>query len=147
MVARRGQPVVLGQLTARWERQDGMPVMWLSGALDQATVTLLDHELDGRAIGLLGLVVDLTGLTFIDSAGLDALVRMHWRSSTRGEQLSFRHGPQVAQRPVELTRNVRRRSRWMAHAAGVSGENSAFALAMTSVVVDHPPSDDRPEAA
>jgi ABC-type transporter Mla MlaB component len=130
-----------------------MPVMWLRGALDQATVTLLDHELDGRAIGLLGLVVDLTGLTFIDSAGLDVLVRMHWRSSTRGEQLTFRHGPQVAQWPVELTRSVRQRSRRMAHGAGVRGEKSAFALAMTrvdvdvDVDVDHPPSDDRPEAA
>jgi anti-anti-sigma regulatory factor len=135
-----------GELAVRWERCHGMLVMWLSGALDRATVTLLDYELDRRAIGQIDLVVDVTGLILIDSAGLDALVGIHWRASTRGEQLSFRHGPHVAQRPFELTRAVRRRSRW-GRPAGVTDEDFYVALAMACVDVDHPPSDDRPEAA
>jgi anti-anti-sigma regulatory factor len=110
-VAERRKPVVAGELAVRWERQDAVLIMWLSGALDQATVTLLDRELDGQAIGLMGLVVDLTGLVFIDAPGLDALVGIHWRAAKRGDRLSFRHGPHVAQRPVELTRTVRLRSR------------------------------------
>lgn len=93
------------------------------------------------------LVVDLTGLEFIDSDGLDALVGVHWRASKRGDRLSFRLGPNVAQRPVKLTRAVRRRSRWAARTAGVSDEDSYFALAMACVNVDHPRSGDRPEAA
>jgi anti-anti-sigma factor len=109
-VAERCQPVVAGQLTVHWERQDAMSVLRLSGTLDQATVTLLDRELDGQAIGLTGLLVDLTGLHFIDSPGLDALVGIHWRASKRGDRLTFRHGTHIAPRPVELTRAVRLRS-------------------------------------
>jgi anti-anti-sigma factor len=147
LIANGFPPVVAGQLTVRWERQDAMLIMWLSGALDQATVTLLDRELDGRAVGLMGLVVDLTGLVFIDATGLDALVGMQWRASRRGDRLSFRHGRQAAQRPVRLTRTVRLRSRWAARAAGSSDEDFYFALAMACVDVDHPWSGDRPEAA
>ena len=114
------QPVVPGELAVRWERQDVTLIMWLSGSLDQATVTLIDRELDARAIGMMCLVVDLTGLEFIDSPGLDALVGIHWRASKRGDRLTFRHGSHVAQRPIELTRTVRLRSRWAAAAPGVA---------------------------
>jgi anti-anti-sigma regulatory factor len=136
----------VGQLAIRWERQDVTSIMWLSGWLDQATVTLLDHELDGRAIGLMGLVVDLTGLEYIDSPGLDALIGIHWRAAKRGDRLSFRHGATVAQRPVELTRTARLRARWAA-AADATEDTFYFALAMACVDVGHPQSDDRPEAA
>jgi anti-anti-sigma factor len=121
--------------------------MWLSGALDQATVALLDRELDARATGAMRLIIDLTALHFIDSPGLDALVGIHWRASKRGDRLSFRHGPHVAQRPVELTRAVGLRSRQTAGTARVSDENFYFALAMACVDVDHSRSGDRPEAA
>jgi anti-anti-sigma factor len=140
------QPRVAGQLAIRWERQDVTLIVWLSGWLDQATVTLLDQELDARAIGLMGLVVDLTGLEYIDSPGLDALIGIHWRATKRGDRLSFRHGATVAQRPVELTRTARLRARWAA-AADVTDDSFYFALAMACVDVDHPRSDDRPEAA
>lgn len=69
-LAETRQPVVAGQLTVRWERQDVRLIMWLSGSLDKATATLIDRELDARAIGVACLVVDLTGLEFIDSPGL-----------------------------------------------------------------------------
>jgi anti-anti-sigma factor len=141
------QPGVPGELAVRWERQDVTLIMWLSGSLDQATVTLIDRELDARAIGMMCLVVDLTGLEFIDSPGLDALVGIHWRASKRGDRLTFRHGSQTAQRPIELTRTVRLRSRWAGAAPGVSDDDPYFALAMACVDVDHPRSGDRPEAA
>jgi anti-anti-sigma factor len=140
------QTAVPGELTVRWERRDLVLIMWLSGSLDEATVTLIDRELDARAIGVMSLVVDLTELEFIDSPGLDALVGIHWRASKQGDRLSFRHGSQIAQRPIELTRTVRLRSRW-AGAAGVTDEDPYFALAMACVDVDHPRSGDRPEAA
>jgi len=146
-ISRKRQRFVPGQLTVRWERADDMSIMWCSGALDQATVTLLDREFDARAIGLMGLVVDLTGLVFVDSAGLDALVGVQWRASRRDDRVSFRHGRQVSQRPVQLTRTVRLRSRSALRAPGVSDDNFYFALAMACVDVDHPRSGDRPEAA
>jgi ABC-type transporter Mla MlaB component len=124
-----------------------MQIMWLSGALDQATVTLLDHELDRRAIGMMHLVVDLTGLEVIDSAGLDALIGIDWRASERDDQLSFRHVTRVAQAPVELTPSVRRRSRWAAHTTGISDQDFYFALALACVEVGHLPPGDRPGPA
>jgi anti-anti-sigma factor len=147
VAAESHQPLVPEQLTVRWEPQDDRGIMWLSGSLDEATATLLDREMDARAIGMTCLVVDLTGLEFIDSPGLDALVGIHWRASKRGDQLSFRRGSQIAQRPIELTRTVRLRSRRAAGAPGVSDEDPYFALAMACVDVDHPRSGDRPEAA
>jgi anti-anti-sigma factor len=140
------RPQVPGQLAIRWERQDVTLIMWLSGWLDQATVTLLDHEVDRRTVGSMEMVVDLTGLERIDSPGLDALVGIHWRAAKRGDRLSFRHGSHMAQRPLELTRTARLRSRWAA-AADATDETFYFALAMACVDVDHPRSDDRPEAA
>jgi anti-anti-sigma regulatory factor len=146
-LAETPRPGVPGQLAIRWERQDVTAmIMWLSGWLDQATVTLLDHEVDGRALGSMSLVVDLTGLECIDSPGLDALVGIHWRAAKRGDRLSFRHGSNVAQRPVELTRIARLRSRWATAAMGTD-DTFYFALAMACVDVDHPRFDDRPEAA
>ena len=124
-----------------------MSIMWLSGALDQATVTLLDHELDRRAFGEMALVVDLTDLEFIDSAGLDALIGIDWRASARDDQLSFRHVTRVAQRPAELTSRVRRHARWAAHTTGVSDDDFYFALARACVDVGHPPSGARPDSA
>jgi anti-anti-sigma factor len=140
------RPRVPGQLMIRWERQDVVWIMWLSGCLDHATVTLLDHEVDGRAVGSVGLVVDVTGLEFIDSPGLDALVGIDWRAAKRGDRVTFRHEQNVARRPVELTRIARLRSRWAA-AGEVTNDTFYFALAMACVDVDHPRSDDRPEAA
>lgn len=138
------RPVVPGQLAVRWERHDDMAIVWLDGELDQATVTLLERELDRPPIGVMGLVVDLTGLWFIDSSGLDALVAIHWRASRRGDRLSFRHGPHLAQQPVELTRSARPRARGPAGTADVSEEDFYCALAMACVDVDHSWSGDRP---
>jgi anti-anti-sigma regulatory factor len=140
-------PLVEGQLTVRWERRHATWIMWLSGTLDQATVTLLDRELDARAIGLMRLIVDLTGLEFIDAPGRDALVRLHRRSTIRGQRPSFRHRSDVAQPPAQPARTVGLRSRGATRATGVSDEDPYFALAMACADVDHYSSDDRPEAA
>lgn len=146
-VAARLQPVAGGQLAVRWERRQVTLIMWLSGALDRATATLLDRELDAQAIGAMRLVVDLTGLEFIDSAGMDALLRIHWRASKGGDRLSFRRGPHVAQLPVELTRTVRLHSRRVTRTAGTSDADPYLALAMACADVDHPRPGDRPGAA
>jgi anti-anti-sigma regulatory factor len=141
------QPFVEGQLTVRWERRHVTWIMWLSGTLDRATATLLDRELDARSIGRMRLIVDLTGLEFIDAPGRDALVRLHRRSTMRGQRPSFRHGSDVAQPPAEPNRTGRRRSRRTTRTTGVGDEDPYFALAMACADVDHPSSGDRPEAA
>jgi anti-sigma B factor antagonist len=136
-----------GQLAVRWERRAAVLIIWLSGALDRATAMLLDRELDAPAFDASRLIVDLTGLVFIDSSGLDSLLRIHHRASQRGHKLSFRHGSHIARRPLELTGAVQLRSRLAARHASVSDENPYFALAMACADVDHPAPDDRPRAA
>jgi anti-anti-sigma factor len=146
-VADGRQPIAAGELVVRWERRPDDLILWLSGTLDRATATLLDRELDAPVIRPTRLIVDLTGLEFIDPAGLDTLVRIHECACERGERLSFRHGPHVAQRPRELTRTIQLRSRWATRHPGASHEDSYFALAMACADVDHPRPGDRPGAA
>jgi anti-anti-sigma factor len=138
------EPRSSAALAVRRERRAGTLILWLSGTLDRATSALLDRELAAPAVRPMRLIVDLTGLAFIDSSGLDTLVRIqHW-ASVSGERLSFRRGPHVAQRPLGLTRNVQLRSRSASHRADVGDENSYFALAMACADVAHPRPGDRP---
>jgi anti-anti-sigma factor len=146
-VAEGRQQVAAGQLVVRWERRRAALIIWLAGVLDEATATLLDRELDARAIDAMRLVVDLTGLESIDSSGLDSLVRIHQRASERRDWLSFRHGPHVAQQPLELTRTVQLRSRWATRHAGVSVEDAYFGSRLACADVDRPCPGDRPRAA
>jgi anti-anti-sigma factor len=132
------------EFVVRWERSADALILWLSGALDKATSALLDREVNDRSDRPTRLVVDLTGLEFIDSSGLDTLVRMHQRACESGERLFFRQGCHVAQRPLALTRTVQLRSRSAARRAGVNTDDSYFALAMACADVDHPHPGDRP---
>ena len=136
------EAVVAGQLAVRWDRHQSTSIVWLSGVLDEATVTLLDRELDERAIGTTDLTVDLTGVAFIDPVGLDALVGINWRASERGDRLSFRYGSSVAHGPVELSRTVQLPARW----CSVGDEDFDSALAVACADVGHPLLGDRPEA-
>lgn len=134
------------EFAVRWERRAESSILWLSGTLDRATRTLLDHQIDPRAMHSRHLIVDLTGITFIDSAGLDALLYIHERAAQQDRRLSFRHGPHVAQRPLELTGHGPLRSRWGSRPSTMNHEESFFALAMACANVDHPRPGDRPGA-
>jgi anti-anti-sigma factor len=141
------RPVAARPLVVGSGRQGEALIVWLSGTLDRATATVLDCELDARMTEEVCLVVDLTGLAFVDAAGLDALARIHRRATERGDRLSFRHGQHVAQQPRGLIRAAQLRSEWAPRRARPSDEDSYFALAMACADVDHPRLDDRPGAA
>jgi anti-sigma B factor antagonist len=55
--------------------QDGFEVMSVRGELDSGTSARLAEELDGLVAGGTPVVVDLSGLSFIDSGGLHALMK------------------------------------------------------------------------
>lgn len=97
---------VVGALTVRRESRADVVALWLTGTLDRATSTLLDREFDALSGRGRRLVVDLTGLDFIDSGGLDTLARAHRRASDNAQRLSFRQGPHVGQRPLDLVRDA-----------------------------------------
>jgi anti-anti-sigma factor len=136
-----------GEFVLRREQRPDALILWLSGSLDRATSSLLDRELDAQPIRPTRLIIDLTGLQFIDSGGLDSLERIHQRACQSGDRLSFRHGLHVAQRPLELTRTVALRSRGATRHAGVPHEDYYFARLMQRADVDHPRPGDRSGAA
>lgn len=131
------------ELVVGWGRRRKALVIWLSGTLDRGTRTVLD----ARALGAMSLVVDLTGLEFIDASGLDALARIHSRATERGDRLSFRHGQHVAQRPLGLIRAAQLRSETAPLRARLGNQDSYLALALACADVDHPGLGDRPRAA
>jgi anti-sigma B factor antagonist len=58
------------------EREPGLARVLPAGELDMATVPLLDRQLgELRTAGVGCVVVDLRGLTFMDSTGLSVLLR------------------------------------------------------------------------
>jgi anti-anti-sigma factor len=68
------------QFSVTVDHRDGVTVVWMTGELDIFSVSALRECLDEvvvDAVGRTNLVVDLTGLTFMDSSGLGALVRTH----------------------------------------------------------------------
>ena len=80
---------------------EGNPqVVKLNGELDLATVPLLKECL----AGLTGdVVLDCTGLDFVDSSGLAEIVRAHLERERRGDRLSIRSLTPLVRRTFDLT--------------------------------------------
>ena len=64
-------------LVCHREDLDGSATLALSGELDLANVSLLEAHLKAVAQAELNLVVDLSGLRYIDSSGINALLVAH----------------------------------------------------------------------
>lgn len=86
------------------ENPDGRPTLALSGEVDIAAVdelieaarACLDRAVDG-------IDIDLGGVTFIDSSGLGALVRIRNVAAERGLGIELVHVPRSVQRLFDLT--------------------------------------------
>jgi anti-sigma B factor antagonist len=99
-----GELAISDHLVLESEPQDGAWVISLYGELDLASAPMLEQGLlDAEAAGAARLVLDLSGLEFIDSTGLHVLVRAHERARETGQQLSLVRGPRAVQRLFELT--------------------------------------------
>jgi anti-anti-sigma factor len=142
----RREPVAGSQVVVAWGGRGEALIVWLSGTLDRISGTVLDRELDPRAVGTTPVVIDLTGLEFIDSCGQHTLARILRRATKRGDRLTFRHGQHVARRPLGLIRAVQLRSERAPRREPPSDEDSDLAPANASADVDHPPPGDRPGA-
>lgn len=73
--------------------------MTIQGELDLATAPRLDAELD-RLHGddLERVVIDLRRLVFLDSTGLEAIVKFHRRGSAEGIDVAVVRGPRAVER-------------------------------------------------
>jgi anti-sigma B factor antagonist len=85
-------------------REDGEACVKPVGELDLATVRRLDARLEElRAEGVRQVVLDLRGLTFMDSTGLSLTVRWYEESRRDGFDLTLVQGEGAVRRLFELT--------------------------------------------
>lgn len=82
--------------------EDGNHVLVLSGEVDLHTVPSLEDAI-GRTPDDADLVLDLAGVTFLDSVGLRVMVSAHERISAAGGSLSVRRPSDAARRVLEIT--------------------------------------------
>lgn len=98
------QLVELGALAVTSERAGGVHSIGLVGELDLATAGAVEDALVSAEAGdANAIVVDLSGLTFIDSTGLRLLVGAANRSRADADRLMLLKGPPAVQRVFRLT--------------------------------------------
>jgi anti-anti-sigma factor len=90
-------------LSIESEREEGVPVIWLRGELDRLTADDLDaavRELASKGSPML--ILDVSELEFIDSAGLRSLSRAHNLLLDADRELVVRRPSPSVMRLIEL---------------------------------------------
>lgn len=94
----------LGELTIRSVREGVVHTVALTGELDLATAGDVDRVLEQvEATDAESIVLDLSGLTFMDSTGVRLVVTAHGRSRADANRLTLRRGQAAVQRVMELS--------------------------------------------
>jgi anti-sigma B factor antagonist len=102
-----GEEPLPGQLVVESRTEGDAVVIVLRGELDLTSVPLFERELrDAESSGPGRVVIDLSGLDFMDSTGLRALLQARERSKSNGHELALRRGPRQVQRVLELTKTL-----------------------------------------
>jgi anti-sigma B factor antagonist len=95
---------VSGRLTVQWITGVQALTVRLEGELDLETAQELDRQLAAiDAARLKRLVIDLRGVTFMDSRGLSSIVRAHQSAQENGYAVVLRRGSNQVQRLFALT--------------------------------------------
>jgi anti-sigma B factor antagonist len=94
-----------GPLEIEIEDVQGTPILRLSGELDLMGVDPLERALiAAQKVGSRRIVIDLRGLTFIDSSGLSVLLRAHENGRNgAGAPIELISGQPTIQRVFEIT--------------------------------------------
>ena len=85
------------------ERRGEAAIVTVSGELDLASAPHLDERLRACEDGTHTVLVDLRGLTFMDSSGLRVILAADARARSRGGRLLLVPGPPGVQRVFQLT--------------------------------------------
>lgn len=94
----------LGELTVHSRREGEIHTIALTGELDVATAEAVQRELERvEATDAASIVLDLSGVTFMDSTGVRLLVQAHARSREDANRLSLRRGGPAVQRVLQLS--------------------------------------------
>ena len=98
---------VPGQLLVESTSQADALVLSLRGELDLTSAPTFERELEAAEASHPSLlVIDLSGLDFMDSTGLRALLLARERAQADGHDLALRRGPRQVQRVLELTKTI-----------------------------------------
>jgi anti-anti-sigma factor len=94
----------LGELQIRADRVGHVHTIRLTGELDLANADRLQHALEAaESTDAATIVLDLAGLTFMDSTGVQVLVGAHVRSRAVSDRLTVLRGPAAVQRVLQLS--------------------------------------------
>jgi anti-anti-sigma factor len=94
----------IGPFTCLVSHEEDHAVVSPRGELDMATAGAVDQQLEQlRRTGVGKIVLDLGGLTFMDSSGLHLVVRWSNEASRDGFELELEPGPPAVQRIFDLT--------------------------------------------
>lgn len=100
---RASQLLEPAELAMRSEREGDMHTIALTGELDLSTVDRVQRELERvEASDVLSIVLDLSGLTFMDSSGVRLVMTAAARSRGDGNRLVLLRGSPAVQRVFEL---------------------------------------------
>jgi stage II sporulation protein AA (anti-sigma F factor antagonist) len=91
-------------LTVSTDLVDGLAVVTVAGDVDLASADRLGDELETALHKAQTLVVDVGGVTFIDSTGLNVLVQAHRTAQEGGGDLRIRRPSKMLTRLLEITR-------------------------------------------
>lgn len=107
--SRAKRDLTAGQLGVRSERRGKEHIVALSGELDLSTVQRVEAELQSaEATDAVQITLDLSGLDFLDSTGLQLILAADGRSRSNGQRLRLLRGPQRVQRIFEITATTER---------------------------------------
>ena len=95
-------------LTVETSRDADRYVIVAAGDLEMSTAARLDAELRAaEATDTKRIIIDLSGVTFMDATGLRLLLQAHARSRADSNRLRLIRGPRRVQRVFELTNTDR----------------------------------------
>jgi anti-anti-sigma factor len=92
------------ELRTSTDTVDGTTVVSVEGEVDLVSSDQLRRVLHDAIETTPSVTVDLSGLTFIDSSGLSALVSAHKRAREAGGVLTLRHPTPMLRRLLDITR-------------------------------------------
>jgi anti-sigma B factor antagonist len=96
-----------GELVIESRTEEDRVVLSLRGELDLTSVPSFERELKAcESTGRRWLLIDLSGLEFMDSTGLRALLLARERAQSEGHRLTLRRGSRQVQRVLELTKTL-----------------------------------------
>ena len=94
----------LGELTIRSVREGEVHTIALTGELDLSSADAVEKELArAEASDAQTILLDLSGLSFMDSTGVRLVVTAHARSRADADRLTLRRGQAAVQRVMELS--------------------------------------------